>query len=77
MRLFSFNLPRGPLGILLLLLAGTVGLLLVLWLIVTFWVLAVGAGVVGVLAYGWQRLKTRLRLRRWRRLPQRIGRWDD
>ncbi|MDT7920443.1 MAG: hypothetical protein RQ868_07600 [Meiothermus sp.] len=77
MRLFSFNLPRGPLGILLLLLAGTVGLLLVLWLIVTFWVLAVGAGVVGALAYGWQRLKTRLRLRRWRRLPQRIGRWDD
>ena len=77
MRPLYFNLPRGPLGVLALLLAGTVGLFLLLWLLMTFWVLAVGAGVVGALAYGWRRLEARLRPRRWRRLPQRIHRWDD
>ena len=77
MRQLKLNPPQGPLGLLMLLLAGTVGLFLVLWLIVTFWVLAVGAGVVGALAYGWRRLEARLRPRRWRKLPQRIRRWDD
>ncbi len=77
MRPLQFNLPRGPLGVLVLLLAGTVGLFLMLWLITTLWVLAVGAGLVGALAYGWRRLEARFRPMRWRRLPQKIRRWDD
>jgi hypothetical protein len=52
-------------------LAGTIGLFLVFWLIATFWVLAVGAGIVGSLAYGWQRLQGRFRPNRWRRLPEK------
>lgn len=71
MRPLQFNLPRGPLGVLVLLLAGTVGLFLMLWLITTLWVLAVGAGLVGALAYGWRRLEARFRPMRWRRLPQK------
>ncbi|GIW31306.1 MAG: hypothetical protein KatS3mg071_1480 [Meiothermus sp.] len=77
MRQFQFRLPQGPLGVLILLLAGTVGLFLVLWLLTTLWVLAVGAGLVGALAYGWRHLEARFRPRRWRRLPQKIRRWDD
>lgn len=77
MRPLPFNPPRGPLGVLVLLLAGTVGLLLVLWLLATLWVLALGAGLVGALAYGWRRLEARFRPRRWRRLPPRIRRWED
>lgn len=77
MRPMRFDLPRSPLGVLVLLLAGTVGLLLALWLITTLWVLAVGAGLLGAMAYGWRRLEARLRPRRWRRLPQKIRRWDD
>ncbi len=48
-----------------LILAGGVALFLVFWLIATLWVLAVGAGLVGALAYGWRRLEARLRPRRW------------
>lgn len=77
MRQFNFNFPRGPLGVLLLVLAGTVGLFLVFWLITTLWVLAVGAGIVGALAYGWRRLEARFRPNRWHRLPQKIRRWDE
>ncbi len=77
MRQFNFHFPRGPLGVLLLVLAGTVGLFLVFWLITTLWVLAVGAGMVGALAYGWRRLEARFRPNRWRRLPQKIRRWED
>lgn len=76
-RQFHFNLPRGPVGVLLLVLAGTVGLFLVFWLITTLWVLAVGAGIVGALAYGWRRLEARFRRGRWRRLPERVRRWED
>ncbi|RIH88484.1 hypothetical protein Mlute_00611 [Meiothermus luteus] len=72
----GFYLPKGPLGLLVLFLAGSVGFFLVLWLLATFWVLAVGAGLVGALAYGWRRLEARLRPRRWRRLPVRLRRWD-
>jgi len=76
-RQFNFNLPRGPLGVLLLVLAGTVGLFLMFWLITTLWVLVVGAGIVGALVYGWRRLEARLRPNRWRRLPQKVRRWED
>ncbi|RDI96398.1 hypothetical protein DV704_00810 [Meiothermus sp. QL-1] len=72
---YFLRIPRGPLGLLVLLLAGTVGLFLALWLITTLWVLAVGAGLVGALAYAWRRLEARLRPRRWRRLPVRLRRW--
>ncbi|WP_027881212.1 hypothetical protein [Meiothermus rufus] len=65
MRSFHLYLPRGPLGVLGLILAGGVALFLVFWLIATLWVLAVGAGLVGALAYGWRRLEARLRPRRW------------
>jgi hypothetical protein len=74
---FYFNLPRGPVGVLLLVLAGTVGLFLVFWLITTLWVLAIGAGMVSALAYGWRRLQARLHRGRWRRLTRRIQRWED
>ncbi|MCS7069144.1 MAG: hypothetical protein N2Z75_08355 [Meiothermus sp.] len=77
MRHFQLHLPRGPFGVLLLVLAGTVGLFVVLWLLTTLWVLAVGAGVVGALAYGWRRLEARFRRGRWRRLPERVRRWED
>ena len=75
MRQFHFNLPHGPIGVLLLVLAGTVGLFLVFWLITTLWVLAVGAGLVGALAYGWRRLEARVDRGGWGRLPPRIGGW--
>ena len=69
------KLPSGALGWIVLALAGTVGLFLVFWLFTTFWVLALGAGVVGSLALGWQRLQahlqTKLWPKRWRRLPAR------
>jgi hypothetical protein len=61
----------------LLVLAGTVGLFVMLWLITTLWVLAVAAGLVGALIYGWRRLEARFRPNRWRRLPQRSRHWDD
>ncbi|MDX2003812.1 MAG: hypothetical protein SFU83_00920 [Meiothermus sp.] len=69
----TFRLPSGPLGVLALILAGTVGLFLVFWLIATLWVVAVGAGVVGALVYGWRRIalamESRFRPNKWRRLP--------
>ncbi|WP_299427646.1 hypothetical protein [uncultured Meiothermus sp.] len=77
MRPFNFNLPRGPVGVLLLVLAGTAGLFLAFWLLTTLWVLAVGAGILGALAYGWRRLEARFRPGRWRRLPQRNRHWDN
>ncbi|WP_297854259.1 hypothetical protein [Meiothermus sp.] len=58
-------------------LAGTVGLFVVLWLLATLWVLAIGAGIVGALAYSWRRLEARFRAKRWRRLPSQIRRWED
>jgi hypothetical protein len=76
-RPFNFNLPRGPVGVLLLVLAGTAGLFLAFWLLTTLWVLAVGAGILGALAYGWRRLEARFRPGRWRRLPQRNRHWDN
>lgn len=65
----QFRLPSGPLGVVALIVAATLGLFLVFWLITTLWVLAVGAGVVGALAYGWRRLEARFRPNKWRRLP--------
>ena len=65
----QFRVPSGPLGVVALILAGTVGLFLVFWLITTLWVLALGAGVVGALVYGWRQLEARFRPTKWRRLP--------
>jgi hypothetical protein len=62
--------------VLLLVLAGTAGLFLAFWLLTTLWVLAVGVGILGALAYGWRRLEARFRPGRWRRLPQRNRHWD-
>jgi len=52
----TFRLPQGPLGWVAIGLAATAGLFLLLWALTTFWVLAIGAGIVGSLVYGWRRL---------------------
>lgn len=65
------KLPAGPLGWIVLALAASLGLFVVFWLITTFWILALGAGVVGSLAMGWRRLEAKLWPNRWRRLPAR------
>ncbi|WP_240631242.1 hypothetical protein [Meiothermus granaticius] len=69
----TFRLPRGPLGWMMLGAAATLGLFVLLWALTAFWVLAVGAGVVGSLAYAWRRLEARWWPGRWRRLPARRG----
>ncbi|MER3482263.1 MAG: hypothetical protein C4332_02995 [Meiothermus sp.] len=71
----TFRLPQGPLGWVAIGLAATAGLFLLLWALTTFWVLAIGAGIVGSLVYGWRRLEARIRPNRWRRLPR--GRYLD
>lgn len=67
----TFRLPSGPLGWVVIGLAATAGLFLLLWALTTFWLVAVGAGLVGSLAYAWRRLETRLWPNRWRRLAVR------